>query len=437
MQQLNLQIHHGNAWHDIADLHFLEPEKGIAGRCTLYYDIDYIVAHAPEVIQDAASVRDYRAASVALPLTIEAIQLPNWPAFLLDLIPQGEARRRIMAELGYGEDDARGELPLLLRGAANPIGNLRIREAAEAEAERLVRDPPLGLDEADIFSRSPRFTSIADTFAYFSAGSSGVQGEWPKALMARQRNGGWYPAACVELDEANDHAIFKFLKGNTESDRLILASEASYLEVARRFGLRVAMPMVWRNSTLKMPRFDRVAGQLLRLGQESLVSACGIAAFGHRGHHEDYVAMLRRVCTEPETEIAEYILRDVLNMAAGNPDNHGRNTALQKHLDGSIALTPLFDFNPMILEERAMPRSTRWRCLGGDESDPDWRRVIGAVALDEQEAQRLRRLLAGKADFIASLSDIARDYDIAPAVIGRAMARHGEIAASLRRLEID
>ncbi len=435
MKTLTLQIHHGRRWHDAAALHFLEPERGIAGRCTLYYDVDYVASHALEVLREGAVVQDFRAASVALPLTIEAIQLPAWPAFLLDLMPQGEARRRIMAELGHGEDDAQGELGLLLRGAANPIGNLRLREAADAEVERLVRSPPPGLDEADIFSRSPRFTSIADTFAYFSAGSSGVQGEWPKALMTRHRKGGWYPAACVELDEASDHAIFKFLKGSSESDRLILASEAPYLEVARRFGLRVAAPLVWQGSTLKMPRFDRVAGQLLRLGQESLVSACGIAVFGHRGQHEDYVEMLRKMCSDPAAEVAEYLLRDVLNMAMGNPDNHGRNTALQKHLDGRIALTPLFDFNPMILEERVMPRSTRWRCLGGDESDPDWHRVIQAVAADAVEAARLRLLLAGKADFIAALPAIAAEAGVDAAVIERALAWHEQIAASLRRLE--
>ena len=52
--------------------------------------------------------------------------------------------------------------------------------------------------------------------------------------------------------------------------------------------------------------------------------------------------------------------RDVLNVALGNRDNHLRNTALQRFEDGTIRLTPLFDFAPMMLHPDGIARSSRW-----------------------------------------------------------------------------
>ena len=79
-----------------------------------------------------------------------------------------------------------------------------------------------------------------------------------------------------------------------------------------------------------------------------------MAQFGYVAAHEEYLAAIKRFCTDPAAETVEYVLRDVLNLAMGNPDNHGRNTALQKAPDGWIGLTPLFDFTPMRLDPGGM-----------------------------------------------------------------------------------
>lgn len=82
------------------------------------------------------------------------------------------------------------------------------------------------------------------------------------------------------------------------------------------------------------------------------MAAAGIAAFGHVDVHETYLAVIRDVSADPQADVAEYLRRDALNLATGNPDNHGRNTALSKRL-GSVRLSPLFDYAPMRLAENS------------------------------------------------------------------------------------
>lgn len=88
----------------------------------------------------------------------------------------------------------------------------------------------------------------------------------------------------------------------------------------------------WLEGVLIIPRFDRHVkdGVVLRFGQESMVSALGVAEFGRLTSHEDYIDVLRRNFEEPFADIVEYVKRDIANRAFGNPDNHGSNTAPSK-----------------------------------------------------------------------------------------------------------
>jgi serine/threonine-protein kinase HipA len=439
---VTLQIHHAGAWRDAATVAFLEPERGIAGATRVAYEDGYVFDHAPEALTDGPPVVDRRALSVRLPVdfTVHRLEGPleGWPAFLLDLMPQGHARLRLAQALGLPADAPATELPLLLRAGGSPIGNLRIREAWEEERRRLagVDCPPL--DDADLADQSDRFREVVDRFALLASGSSGVQGEWPKALMTRRASDGrWYPDPFVEGDDAAEHVIVKLLRSTDAADRLILAAEAPYLEVARAFGLRVATPLrAYADGVLAIPRFDRTTrdGRVLRHGQESLVSAIGIPRFGHLGHHEEYLAAIRAFSGRPAEDTAEYVLRDLLNAAMGNPDNHGRNTALHKPAGGGIELAPLFDFAPMRLAPAGVGRSTRWRCLDGRDHDPDWGVVCEAAAFDGLPAAALRHALRGKAGFLEDLPRIAAGHGVPPVVIERACAGHAAVAAAVGRL---
>jgi serine/threonine-protein kinase HipA len=190
-----------------------------------------------------------------------------------------------------------------------------------------------------------------------------------------------------------------------------------------------------------MPRFDRRVedGKVVRLGQESLVSAAGIAAFGHVEAHETYLEVIKAVCDEPAEEVTEYVLRDLLNLAMGNPDNHGRNTALQKDADGAVRLTPLFDFCPMRLDPTGIARSTKWACMRefgklNRDLTPDWSEVCEVAAKGVMPAAQLKVALASKSEILGRLPKMARDMGVDDEVIRRAMARCPEMADAVGAL---
>ncbi len=437
-RRLTLQTHlAGGAWHDAAALVVANDALGIRSPTALDYETGYFVEHGSMDFADDRPVTDARALSVRHPLDLAGVRLETWPPFLLDLLPQGHARRRLATELGFNPDDATFELPLLLRGAGGPIGNIRVKEAWEEERQRIDGMSVTGVTTEQVFVRDPAFAHLAETFALIASGSSGAQGEWPKILMTEAEDGLWYPDPVIEDGRARDHAIVKMSRAKFSEDRQILKAEAPYLEVAREFGLRVGEPLAYRNDTLMIPRFDRRVGNegVVRLGQESLVSAAGVAEFGFVTTHEHYLRTIMEVCTDPVPELIEYVLREVLASAMGDTDNHGRNTALQKHLDGRIALTPLFDFAPMTLSPDGMARSSTWECLRGGGAWADYRIVaeaVGEIAGDEQVADRLRAELGARAETVRTLPEIARRHGVEEEVIERGLRYAGDVADALR-----
>lgn len=437
MATLTIQAHMNGAWRDAATVAFEEPGRGIAGKTKLAYDDVYFFGVAAVDAVDA-DVIDRRALSVQSPVNFESAYLDTWPAWLLDMMPQGVARQRLAKETGLAASDPAVELRLLLRAGGSPIGNLRIGEAWEAEQQRIagVECPPL--TDEDIATRSERFLDVVDRFAHLASGSSGVQGEWPKALMTRHaRDGFWYPDPFVPTHEGAEHAIIKLLRSSSNDDALIIGAEAPYLLIAEAFGLDVAAPLQYRAGVLRIPRFDRTVagGRVLLHGQESLVSALGVAEFGHIGHHEDYLAVIRAVSDDPVADTLEYVLRDVLNAAMGNPDNHGRNTALAKRAGGGIRLAPLYDFAPMRLSATGIGRATRWRCLGGHDLGDRWAAVCGAAACDGLPADILGAVLLEKIRFLRDLPRLAAEVGVSPEVIDRAFSA-GAVADAIERLEV-
>ncbi len=437
VERITLETHLQGRWQHAASVELASGGHGTAS--TLAYELDYVLCHD---LSMTGSVLGNAALSVDIPLSMELKQARRWPSFLLDVLPQGHARKVLAATMGINADAAESESRLLLRAGGGPIGNVRVSEAWEAERSRVRSVPTGGMALDDVFGLDERFLELAKEFAAAASGSSGVQGAWPKMLMTQSTDGRWYPDSVVDDDEAVDHAIVKWIGDRQESTRLILASEAPYLELARAFGLRCARPLHHRGNVLLMPRFDRRVedGKVVRIGQESIVSAAGIAAFAHEEAHETYLKVIKRVCSDPAEDIMEYVLRDVLNLATGNPDNHGRNTALAKDVDGNVRLTPLFDFCPMRLDPTGVRRSTTWSCMkpsGKPSRDlaPDWAEICEVAAEGVMPAADLKAALASKADILGRLPDIARDLGVDEQVIQRAMSRCGELAEALTGLE--
>jgi serine/threonine-protein kinase HipA len=435
---LTIQSFFDGEWHDAAVVEIEKPELGHKGSSRTSYELEYFAEHAAIALADGNTVRDLRAYSIAAPIDLDDRCANTWPAFILDFMPQGRQAKRIAEFLELDPTAATTEIELLKRSAGSPVGNLRIKEAHLLERERVTRMTRVGVTMEDILSRDATFLEVADHFSMLASGSSGLQGDWPKVALTQSKDGLWYPAPMVEDQDACAHIIAKLLRSNEPTDKRILEAEAGYLKVAKEYGLNVEGEDTYGDGVLVIPRFDRLVTDqgLVRYGQESLISALGVAEFGARGRHETYIKLIQDVSADPFEDTVEYILRDVLNLAMGNPDNHGRNTAFRKFPDGRVRLSPLFDFCPMKIDAAAIPRSTTWECMRmkNRDTNPDWREVCEAVAAPNVPAGRLMERLAAKENLLRALPDLATRHKVADSVVKSAIVKNIEMADGVAKL---
>jgi serine/threonine-protein kinase HipA len=396
-----LQLFLDSQWHDVAGVLLLSPsETGWQAHTYTGYAVEWAV--------EWAGRRDSHALGSQFPVGIQPWKLAHWPVFLLDLLPQGFGREELLRQLGLPETaQASSDWTLLTAGAGNPIGNLRVKEAAQWLLART--EAPRGFSVDEIAARSDDFTNYLSLHGLFVAGSSGVQGEWPKILLTRGKDGLLYLDHALPDADAAEHYIVKFGRGPNAALAAILRHEAPFMSIAAHLGLRVHKPLELRERALFIPRFDRevtLAG-VLRHGQESLAAMMGLPGFGVAPPHADVAARLAKTCTDPAAEVLEYLKRDVANLAFGNKDNHARNTALQRFADGRIRLTPLFDFAPMYLHPDGIARRMRWKNKEGN--CVDWNGVLDEVS---NETGLARAALAeGMRTLMPPLRDVLNDAD--------------------------
>lgn len=435
--KLDVQIYLDGAWQDAAQITLEDPSSGRWSPSVLEYDTTYFVDFASEDMARDIQVADHRAVSVAYPVDMTTPYSKNWPGFLADMLPQGNARTRMLETLGL-EDIPASDVELLMRTGGSPVGNIRIREAHELAIEAAERLYVPSLTDEDIFSKNENFREVSDKFAFIASGSKGLQGEWPKIALTQDTEGNWYPDPLVDDAAARKHVIVKLLKSDREEDLLILQSEAAYIEIAREFGLNVGLPLDYRNGVLMIPRFDRdvMPDGVVRFGQESIYSAMGIVD-GSNSYwtHEGNIAALVPLVSDPAAFVSEYVLRDVLNIALGNPDNHGRNTALQKARD-FVSLSPVFDLAPMKLAPEMINRTTKWNCMRevGSDYDPDWNVVCETVCKGIMDPQDLVGEISGKAEFVRGLPSLAAKLGVPERVIDHCISGTDELADKLEGL---
>ncbi|NTF17603.1 type II toxin-antitoxin system HipA family toxin [Agrobacterium rubi] len=410
MTELTVQTWLKGNWHDAATILFHEPEKGHRGSTTTTYLLDYFVDQA-SIDAAKAPVIDERAISVAFPVGDDR-WLPTWPAFLMDMLPQGPARILLGKALGINGVLPSSETHLLAYAAGTPVGNIRIAEAAGKTASP---GDMRGLAIDDVLSRSDEFVEFATALPWVSPASVCLQGEWPKLQLTLATDGLLYPDAAVPDEDAHQRYIVKLARSRADRDILILELEAIYAEAVAMIGVPVPSGYLSGRGVIMIPRFDREKlDGTVRHGQESLVSALGVSQFGHLGSHEEYLSVLSAVSSDPSVDRFEYVRRDLLNLALGNDDNHGRNSALSKN-GGHVRLSGVFDLAPMRLSGNGIARSSKWACMketGGDYQ-PAWDRVAAAVAGSEEEelsillrlAEFAERLPAMAAAVLARASD--------------------------------
>ncbi|KQU81661.1 MULTISPECIES: type II toxin-antitoxin system HipA family toxin [unclassified Rhizobacter] len=406
--ECTIQLFADGTWHDAGVVSlFGSAQAGWRAASYTGYAVAWAVEHTGAI--------DAHAFSCNHPVSLEPLQLKHWPVFVIDMLPQGFGREELLRQLSLPTTMAdAADWRLLLAGAGNPIGNLRIKEAAMwlAERDRVAQ----GFTDAEVARRGEAFSEHLASHGLFVAGSSGVQGEWPKLLLTRADDGLLYLDHTLPDARAREHFIVKFGRGTDPALAAILRHEAPYMELARRLGLRVHAPLTLRDRALFIPRFDRrpMPGGVLRLAQESIATLTGKPGFGEVPSHDEVCRQLVRRCSDPQTEVLEYLRRDVANLALGNKDNHARNTAVQRDFDGHVALTPLYDFAPMYLHPDGIARRIRWE--GNDGGQPDWSRVLDKVCADSlpqpgetHTPVRREPLLAGLKAMAPVLDKIAGD----------------------------
>ncbi len=367
-----IQLFADAAWRDVGSVSLMGPEeRGWRSKTYTGYAASWALEHG--------GARDAHAFSCRFPVGLQAFEHPHWPVFLIDMLPQGFGREELLRKLDLPVTAAESaDWKLLLAGAGNPVGNLRVREAAEWL--QMNSGPVRGFTDEEVARRGGDFTEYLASHGLFVAGSSGVQGEWPKVLLTRAKDGLLYLDHSLPDDQATEHFIVKFGRGNDPALASILRHEATYMSLAQRLGLRVHAGLLLRDRALFISRFDRRATDegVIRLGQESIATLTGIPGFGAVPSHDAVCLQLLLHCAEPLTEVLEYIKRDVANLALGNKDNHARNTAIQRDFEGRIRLTPLYDFAPMYLHPDGIARRIRWE--DNDAGAPDWSRVVDRIS---------------------------------------------------------
>jgi serine/threonine-protein kinase HipA len=383
-------------------------------RATFEYALDYAFGDAPQAV------------SLEWPVTAEYQGLdregnvPPCPAFLLDYVPQGPGRQRLLAELGLTESD-RHDLTLAQYGAYNPIGNLRFSTAVAFHAKRLgargAEAATRGFTLADMQARKDSFLEHIWLHAMLTAGTTGLQGAAPKFLLTQDKQGLWHADAALPDTSAVSHWLVKLPRGSHSSDFRVLKNEAAYLRVAALCGLRVAGAPQWRDDMLFLPRFDRRVdtartAPVLRLHQESMASLTGSLGFGQPVSLFRMAAAIVRHATRPLPELVEFAKRDILNLALRNTDNHARNAAMQRLPDGTVQLTPVFDFAPMYLDREFVVRSCRWhQGLGSGVAEmTDWREIAAHLPINA----------AAQSDWLAGLSSFAHTVRALPALMREA-----------------
>jgi serine/threonine-protein kinase HipA len=425
---ITLQRFHRGSWLNVAQLGLLgDAALGTDTPTVMAYDLDYGIEHLDR--------RDAAAVSARLPVQLGPLRSNHWPGFLADLLPQGYGRLELTRRLGLPQGTGRsGDWQLLLAGAGNPIGHLRVAEAADW----LARQPAsieVSFTAEEVAARNPGFLEYLASNGLFVAGSSGVQGEWPKILLAEDNEGRLHLDHALPDEHACRHWLVKFGRGDDRNLARILELEAPYMALAARLGLRVHGPLRFRERALFIPRFDRRIGGhgLERIAQESVASLCGMTNTDGHVSHDRIVGEIANVATDPDAEVIEYVLRDVVNAVLGNRDNHARNTALQRFDDGTIRLAPLYDFAPMMLHPDGIARRTRW--LNEVGAVPDLAAVIGQCQEASQRqlpglAPRLREL----GEQLERLPELAREHGIPPDILELQQFTIAQIRASLEAL---
>ena len=429
-QYCTLQIYQEDEWLDCAIVEIVgQQQSGWQAATRTSYLFEYAISYM--------DLSDGHALAYHLPVNVQNTLQSTWPAFLMDLLPQGYGRKELLRQLNFSENtQEQADWALLKAGAGNPIGNLRIKEAYEWLQGQFPVQQNHGFSLDQVVERQEKFIESLASYGLFIAGSSGIQGEWPKLLLTQGHDDLFYLDHTLTDHQVKQHWLVKFSRGSDQNLDKILMHEALYMKVVQYLGLRVHQELELHGKTLFIPRFDRkvIDGKVERIAQESIASLGGKAGFGVRMTHNQICSLLMQCCTEPKQEIFEYLKRDLANVALGNKDNHTRNTAIQRFNNGIIQLTPLFDFAPMWLHPDGIARTTRWE-RDDHGGMPIWHSVIEQIAESTMiDPKEIKAVLIEQLPLYQGLLEHMQYLQLAPEILENSQYRIDNICQQLEEL---
>lgn len=424
-QVANIQLYQDGKWITVATFEAKGTSHDTDG--CLEYDTEYVIGiNAEDLPSNRVGLR--------YPVNFDYSPEPHWPAFLLDILPSGAGRRVWARRLGITED-YNSDWTLLVNGAGNAPGNIRIREAVISQPD--YTHP--GFTKQEIVEKNADFIEYAEECGAVVAGATDVAGDAPKFLVVQDYLGHWHPDGAIKDEKIADSWLVKFPRGRDVKDYDVLRNEAPYYEVARWFGIRVGRPLDFIKDCLFIQRFDRVPGPtFIRHGLETLAAASGISDYGVRTNHLD---MCRTICnhaTYQVPELLEYLKREVLNSALRNTDNHARNTAFLKQANNLVELSPLYDFAPMFHDPQGIARSSIWG--GGLELSPgipDWMAVSRAVGELIGDIPAIQAFLSSLAAPVAKLPEVAKQSGVEENILEMIFRRCEAISAGLGKMVVE
>ena len=430
-------------WLDIAELSLSEPERGRYSPSKLTYtSVDYTLKYLDR--------RDIPACSVNLPVAIaETYRNVNWFKFLDDIMPSGAARRYWVQLLGLsGQSDTAQETVLLSKGTIAPIGHLRIKEALPKKMPNS-RLHQYRFSDEEVCERQTDFLEYAQEMGAASGGATGAGGEAPKLLLRRSTSGEvWIDTWQDDSSNLDQHYLVKFPRNNrSEIDCDILRAEYHYYHELNAMGVNTvdisklrllegsAYPSLW------IPRFDvcYATGSEQRFGLESVYSIMEKEPGSFLNHFE-VIKKLVEVMNEcsPTFDsslfVSEWVRRDLLNIAFGNSDNHGRNSALLKRPD-SINLAPVYDFAPMKADPEGITRTTKWGIPFEEGGNFNWLDICKSLSDIADPAQVLVTLKA-QASALQGLGDRLRNRGVSSTIIDMPTFGFSRLDEKLKRWEL-
>ncbi|MGH2880610.1 MAG: type II toxin-antitoxin system HipA family toxin [Solirubrobacteraceae bacterium] len=278
--------------------------------------------------------------SVNLPLTDERYPNARTRAFLDGMLPEGQPRLAIAAELGLAADDVFGLLASLGRDCAGALSIQPAEDPAPNTSSTLGAEPLSAGELGELVANLHSAPLGLGRKVRLSL--AGVQ---EKLLLTRMPDGRWGRP----VDGTPSTHI---LKPEIARYRGTVENEAFCMRIAHALGLEVANVetiTVDESPVLVVERYDRLVaadGSVSRLHQEDFCQALGLPSA--RKYEEDggpKLGVIARVLQDTASNDApERFLRAItLNVALGNCDAHAKNFSLLHTESGALRLAPLYD----------------------------------------------------------------------------------------------